>query len=129
PRAFDQRDGVAVGGEEVVVELVEPDLLPSQRSTRRPANQEARGQPARLVLALVDRDAVATLSQPQRRGQPQHSRAKHRDLPPHAPRLLLEMNVPPPCTYRQQHIILTLSRRPASYSAERSGSSCMSAAW
>ncbi len=47
-----------------MVELVEPDLLPSQWPARRLADQEAGGQPARLVLALVDRDAVATLGQP-----------------------------------------------------------------
>ena len=64
PQLVDEVDGVMVGLEQVVVELLEPRPVV-------PARAEAGGKPSRDRLALKDGDSVAALREAQGGGQPQ----------------------------------------------------------
>jgi hypothetical protein len=56
PELRDEPDGVTIGPEQVVVELLKPRAV-------RPSGLESRRQPTRNRLALEDRDVVAALRQ------------------------------------------------------------------
>src|SRR4051794_22677294 len=59
---LDERDRALIRAEEVVVELLEPQPLVDLEAAREPAHRR---------VALVDRDLVPALGEPQRDGQAQ----------------------------------------------------------